>query len=111
MEEQHNQEDQKSHAKPVHKHPKPSMGTVNSLNQAVRQELWYVDTMIASPFRTMRRQLQSGRRGAWTEGADEAIWALEGMTRLPIKLLQSAFGELLSPPSHEGDESHEGQHS
>ena len=83
-------------AKPLREHPKPEVGSVNSLNQAVRQELWYVDTMVASPFRTIRRQLQT-QKGAWAQGADEAMWAMEGMARLPIKLLQSAFGESLGP--------------
>ncbi len=93
MEDHEQQHHDKKHAvKPMREHPKPPMGQINSLNQAVRQELWYVDTMVASPFRTVRRQLQSSR-GAWAQGADEAVWALEGMARLPIKLLQSAFGE------------------
>lgn len=82
--------------KTLREHPKPEVSSVNSLNQAVRQELWYVDTVVASPFRTVRRQLQ-GQKGAWAQGADEAVWALEGMARLPIKLLQSAFGEALGP--------------
>ncbi len=93
------QQPKKTHAaKPLREHPKPDVGSVNSLNQAVRQELWYVDTMVASPFRTVRRQLQN-QKGAWAQGADEAVWAMEGMARLPIKLLQSAFGEPLGPKS------------
>lgn len=87
--------DKKYSVKPMREHPKPPMGPVNSLNQAVRQELWFVDTMVATPFRTLRRQLQTSR-GAWAQGADEAVWALEGMARLPVKLLQSAFGESMS---------------
>lgn len=83
-------------------HPKPQVSQVNSLNQAVRQELWYVDTVVASPFRTLRRQLQSSH-GAWAQGADEALWAFEGMARLPIKLLQSAFGESLGAPPAAGE--------
>lgn len=82
--------------KPVREHPKPPVGQVNSLNQAVRQELWYVDTVVATPFRTLRRQLGSSR-GAWAQGADEALWAMEGMARLPVKVLQSLFGESLGP--------------
>lgn len=81
--------------KPVRSHPKPPMTSPNSLNQAIRQELWYVDTMVAMPFRTVRRQLES-RRNAWAQGADEVLWALEGMARLPLKFIQSAFGESLS---------------
>lgn len=85
-------------ARAPREHPKPPVGQMNSLNQAVRQELWYVDTVVASPFRTIRRQLQSSR-GAWAQGADEALWALEGMARLPVKLLQSAFGESMPSTS------------
>ncbi len=82
--------------KPVNKHPKPPIRPVNSLNDVIRQELWFVDTIVASPFRTVRRQLQSSRSGV-AEGLDETLWALEGMTRLPIKLMQSAFGETIGP--------------
>ncbi len=82
--------------KPVREHPKPPVGQVNSLNQAVRQELWYVDTVVATPFRTLRRQLSTSK-GAWAQGADEALWAMEGMARLPVKVLQSLFGESLGP--------------
>jgi hypothetical protein len=53
-----------------------------------------VDTVVASPFRAVRRQLQASG-GAWAQSADEAVWAVQGMMRLPIKLLQSAFGESL----------------
>lgn len=93
---EHRNSDQHQGPKPIREHPKPSVSQVNSLNQAVRQELWYMDTIVASPFRTVRRQLQSNR-SPWAQGADEAVWALEGMVRLPIKLLQSAFGETLGP--------------
>lgn len=79
----------------IRAHPKPAIGAVNSLNQAIRQELWYVDTVVASPFRAVRRQLQANG-GAWAQSVDEAIWAVQGMMRLPIKILQSAFGESLS---------------
>ncbi len=97
MDERSGSQHQKTPAvKPLREHPKPEVGSVNSLNQAVRQELWYVDTVVASPFRTIRRQLQ-GQKGAWAQGADEAVWAMEGMARLPIKLLQSAFGESFGP--------------
>lgn len=93
--EQQSQERQRQRVrKPVNQHPKPPMRPVNSLNEVIRQELWYVDTVVASPFRTARRQLQSGR-GSLAEGLDETLWALEGMTRLPIKVLQAAFGENL----------------
>lgn len=102
--EEHENNDKKAVAKrPVRPHPKPQMGSVNSLNHAIRQELWYVDTMVASPFRTVRRQLESSK-SAWAQGADEAVWALEGMTRLPIKLLQSAFGETLGSSNKSGEE-------
>lgn len=92
--EQRREPDHKGMRKPLRKHPKPAMTAPSTLNQAIRQELWYVDTMVASPFRIARRQLQN-RHNAWAEGADEAIWALEGMVRLPLKLAQSAFGEKL----------------
>ncbi|NMP21282.1 hypothetical protein [Sulfobacillus harzensis] len=96
---EHEDQESQHRRKPVREHPKPPIGQVNSLNQAVRQELWYVDTVVASPFRTLRRQLGTSR-GAWAQGADEALWAFEGMARLPIKLLQSAFGEQLNTSSN-----------
>lgn len=101
-------ESPKEHARrhgrrPVKKHPKPPMRPVNSLNDVIRQELWYVDTMVASPFRSARRQLKASR-GSLAEGLDEALWALEGMTRLPIKVMQAAFGERLGPPAAEPQE-------
>ena len=79
-------------------HPKPEPVQPGSLNQAIRQELWYIDTMMAAPFRTMRRML--GRGGSnplnpLMEGMDEIVWAWEGMSRLPVKVLQAAFGEEL----------------
>jgi len=86
---------------PPRPHPKPEAKAPASLNQAVRQELWYLDTMMAMPFRTMRRMLRMGDDGRRVspliEGLDELVWATEGMSRLPIKLLQSAFGEELTP--------------
>lgn len=92
-EREHNHEGSPNRTrKVIRPHPKPAAGSVGSLNQAIRQELWFVDTMLASPFRTARRQLQSNR-SALAQGADETLWALEGMVRLPIKLIQSAFGE------------------
>lgn len=87
----------------IRPHPKPAMQPVNSLNQAIRQELWFVDTMVASPFRAARRQVQS-QGGAFGQGADEALWAMEGMARLPIKLLQSAFGENLGHQGRAGSD-------
>ena len=79
----------------VRPHPQPELGSVNSLNEAVRKELWYLDTMVAMPFRMLRRGL--GRSsGPAAQAAGETLWAMEGMTRLPVKLLQSAFGEPLS---------------
>ena len=93
--------------KSLRRHPKPPLGSVGSLNEAIRRELWFVDTMVASPFRAIRRQLPS-RGNSWAQGMDEALWALEGMTRLPIKLMQAAFGESPSPNKH-GSGSSEGQ--
>lgn len=75
---------------PIGNHPKPE--PVNSLNEMARRELWYLDTMVATPFRAIRRNIRS-RQSSWAQSADEVIWALEGMARLPVKLLQSAFGE------------------
>jgi hypothetical protein len=78
----------------VREHPKPPPGGVDSLNQAIRQELWYLDTLVAMPFRTVRRALGArGGRSAVADGLDELLWAAEGMSRLPVKVLQSAFGE------------------
>jgi hypothetical protein len=80
----------------VREHPKPPPAGVSSLNHAIRQELWYLDTVVATPFRTLRRALeQPRRRSALAEGLDELLWAAEGMTRLPVKVLQAAFGEPL----------------
>lgn len=107
-EHEHRRRDAKRKA--VRPHPKPPNAAPASINQAIRQELWYVDTMVAAPFRTVRRQLGMNQ-STWAQGADEALWALEGMARLPIKLLQSAFGEAMpsgqlahnaSPPSPKG---------
>ncbi|MDA8199153.1 MAG: hypothetical protein M0Z54_06945 [Thermaerobacter sp.] len=38
-------------------HPQPPLddARVNSLNDAVRRELWYLDSMVAAPFRLARR--------------------------------------------------------
>lgn len=81
----------------VRPHPLPETGTVHSLNDALRRELWYVDTMVAMPFRMLRRTVakSSGLSGA--QAAGEALWAMEGMARLPVKLLQAALGESLEP--------------
>lgn len=78
--------------RPIGTHPKLEPGPVNSLNEVVRRELWYVDTMVATPFRAIRRNIGS-RDSTWSQSADELVWAMEGMARLPVKLLQSAFGE------------------
>lgn len=89
------------------RHPQPPLDQVHpsSLNDAVRQELWYLDSMVAAPFRLARRYARASRPqdGPPHEpsplrlGADELLWAAEGMARLPLKLLQAAFGE--PPPS------------
>jgi hypothetical protein len=98
------QDKSKNHVrKAVRPHPKPPMAGVSSLNEAIRQELWYIDTMLATPFRTARRPLET-RRGSISQGADEALWALEGMARLPIKVLQSAFGENLNGKKPQPDQ-------
>ncbi|AUW94998.1 hypothetical protein [Sulfobacillus sp. hq2] len=67
-------------------------GTVESLNEAIRQELKYLDVVVATPFRAVRRT--TGQRSSgWAKSLDEMLWAAEGMARVPIKMLQSAFGE------------------
>lgn len=83
---------------PPRPHPKPEPGQPASLNHAVRQELWYIDTMMAAPFRTLRRLVLGSGKSPLAEGVDEMLWAWEGMSRLPVKLLQAAFGEELGPP-------------
>lgn len=86
----------------VKPHPKPAFGPPQSLNEAIRQELWYVDTVVATPFRMLRRVMDP-ERSKWAKGLDEAVWAVEGMARLPVKLLQAAFGEPPSPPGNNGE--------
>lgn len=81
-------------------HPEPSLDDVrvNSLNDAVRRELWYLDSMVAAPFRLARRYTtRSPAASPLRAGADEFLWAAEGMARLPVKVLQAAFGEGLAP--------------
>lgn len=82
-------------APPVRPHPKPEWGSVSSLNETILRELWYLDTVVASPFRALRRSLAE-KSSSWNESADELIWAVEGMARLPVKVLQSAFGEKIN---------------
>jgi hypothetical protein len=78
---------------PPHR-PRQAPGSGVSLNSAVRQELWYLDTVLSMPFRTVRR-LWQGTSAAWTDSAAETLWAMENMVRLPIWVLQAAFGEPL----------------
>jgi|BEDMetMinimDraft_2_1075160.scaffolds.fasta_scaffold04754_3 hypothetical protein len=85
----------------VRPHPKPPHQAA-TLNGAIRQELWYLDTVAAAPFRAVRRSLAGRRRSALTESLDELLWAAEGMVRLPVKLLQAAFGEEATPLSARG---------
>lgn len=79
------------------KHPNTdsASGSIHSLNEAVRQELWYLDTVVATPFRAVRRSLGS-KSSPWMQSLDEMVWAVEGMARLPVKFIQSAFGENLN---------------
>ena len=67
-------------------------GAVESLNEAIRQELKYLDVVVATPFRAVRRTTAQ-RSSGWAKSLDEMLWAAEGMARVPIKMLQSAFGE------------------
>jgi hypothetical protein len=97
------EEQQSSH--PVGNHPKPEPGPVNSLNEMARRELWYLDTVVATPFRAIRRNLGS-RPSAWAQSADEVVCAMEGMARLPVKLLQSAFGEEFKKNTNSNTQTH-----
>jgi len=92
--EEHEDRHREESAPPVKPHPKPPVSAPGSLNDAIRQELWYLDTVVSVPFRAIRRTMGRGHN-PWAESIDEAVWALEGMTRLPLKILQSAFGEKL----------------
>ena len=92
--EEHEEGRRNESAPPVKPHPKPPVSAPGSLNDAIRQELWYLDTVVSVPFRAIRRTIGRGHN-PWSESIDEAVWALEGMTRLPLKILQSAFGEAL----------------
>jgi hypothetical protein len=91
-------------APPVRPHPKPALddsGSVGSLNDAVRRELWYLDTAMAVPFRVARRWAQGSQgapRSAIREGLDELLWAAEGVTRMPVKFLQAAVGDPAMSP-------------
>lgn len=70
------------------------VGDVSSLNEAIRQELGYLDAVVATPFRAVRRT--TGHSSSpWAKGLDELLWAFEGMARVPVKMLQAAFGEPL----------------
>ena len=87
-------------------HPRPPLDAVHvrSLNDAVRRELWYLDSIVAAPFRLARRYVRSktpkGEASPLRMGADELLWAVEGLARLPLKLLQAAAGE--PPPAGGG---------
>ena len=64
------------------------------LNGAIRQELRYMDTVVTSPFRLLRRVMGGrGHASPLRAEADELLEALEGMARLPVHLLRSAFGD------------------
>lgn len=73
--------------------------SVNSLNEAIRKELGYLDMVVATPFRVVRRIAGVGD-SPWSKGVDDLTWALEGMARVPVKVLQSAFGETFSSKDH-----------
>ncbi|MCY0885638.1 MAG: hypothetical protein OWV35_07100 [Firmicutes bacterium] len=80
---------------PVREHSRPQPVVVTDLNQAWRQELWYLDTLVALPFRGVRRLL-ARTAAPWGRSLDEAVWALEGLARLPVKVLQAMAGEPLA---------------
>ena len=85
-------QEKESKTPPVRPHPKPEQGSVSNLNVTILRELWYLDSVVSSPFRALRRSLAE-KSSPWSQSADELIWAVEGMARLPVKVLQSAFGE------------------
>ncbi len=97
--------EEKESSRSIGNHPKPEPGPVNSLNEMARRELWYLDTVVATPFRAIRRNIGS-RQSAWAQSADEVVWAMEGMARLPVKLLQSAFGEEFKKNTNPHSENH-----
>jgi hypothetical protein len=70
---------------------------IRTLNDAIRLELRYLDRAVASPFRAVRRTLGQSSR-PWAQSLGEMVWAMEGMARLPVKVLQAAFGEDLAQP-------------
>lgn len=92
---------EESKASPHHERPDPPPSDrtksdaqpVSSLNQAIRLELGYLDTALATPFRAVRRSLSSRKQNPLSSSLDELVWAMEGMTRLPLKFLKAAFGD------------------
>lgn len=71
-------------------------GTPDSLNAVIRHELEYVDRLVALPFRAIRRTIRD-HESPWWASVEEAVWAMEGMARLPVKFVQAAFGEQAVP--------------
>ncbi|PSR20318.1 MAG: hypothetical protein C7B45_15420 [Sulfobacillus acidophilus] len=57
-----------------------------SLRRALHEELEYVDTLASIPFRVLDRQVHRSE-AAWQPEAEDAIRAVEGIVRLPIKIL------------------------
>ncbi|WP_242823864.1 hypothetical protein [Sulfobacillus thermosulfidooxidans] len=96
---QRNEEKTRTHGESSHQpsqtHDRYATESVNSLNEAIRKELGYLDIVIATPFRAVRRTMGAGS-SPWAKSLDELTWALEGMARVPVKMLQSAFGENFS---------------
>nr|AFP87263.1 hypothetical protein [uncultured bacterium] len=45
------------------------------MKEGVRRELWYVDTMVATPFQAIRRNIRS-RPSTWSQSVDEFVWAM-----------------------------------
>lgn len=78
------------------RHRAPVPGMPDSLNEVIRHELWYVDRLVALPFRAVRRTIRD-RESPWWASVEEAVWAMEGMARLPVKFVQAAFGEQPGP--------------
>lgn len=66
--------------------------SVNSLNEAIRKELQYFDLAVATPFRVVRRSFRENS-APWAQGLEQLTWAIEGMARIPVKVLQAVVGE------------------
>jgi DNA-binding response OmpR family regulator len=64
----------------------PSSISVDSLRRALHEELEYADVLVSTPFRVLQRRAHL-IEAAWRPEAEDAIRAVEGMVRLPLKML------------------------